>query len=67
MLTKITATLNNSIKYSLTALVPTQILYRFKIREALDLLRLEEPKAKAIAENDINIVTAYPITRARAR
>ena len=67
MLTKMTAALNNSIKYSLTALAPTQILYKFKTREALDLLRLEEPKAKAIAENDVNIITTYPITTARAR
>ena len=63
MLTKMT----NLIKYSSTALAPTQILYGFKTREAPGLLRLEEPEAKAMAENDVNIITAYPITRARAR
>ena len=67
MLTKKTAALNNLIKYSSTALAPTQILYGFKTREALDLLRLEEPEAKAMAKNDVNMITAYPITRARAR
>ena len=67
MLAKMIAALNNSIKYLSTALAPTQILYKFKIREALDLLRLEEPEAKAIVENDVNVITAHPVTRARAR
>ena len=35
------ASLNNFTKYSSISLISTQILYSFRIREALDLLRIE--------------------------
>ena len=34
-------TLNKSISYSLISLVLNQIIYRFKTREVLDLIRLD--------------------------
>ena len=40
MLSKILALLNNFIKYSSTILISTKIIYEFKIREALNLLRV---------------------------
>lgn len=36
-----TATLNNSSKYSSTRLAPTEVLFGFKNKELLDLLRIE--------------------------
>lgn len=36
-----TATLNNSTKYSSTRLAPNEVIYGFKIKEPLDLLRIE--------------------------
>ena len=50
------AALNNSIKYSFTIRAPTQILYEFRIREALDLLRIEDSEVTAFTT-----VTAYSI------
>ena len=43
VLPRMSAALNNSIKYSSTAQAPTQVLYGFRTREALDLLRIEDP------------------------
>ena len=56
------AVLNNSIKYSSTTKAPTQVLYRFRTREALDLLRIND-------SNDSTLVTvvAFPVTRSAAR
>ena len=33
--------LNNSIKYSFTYLISTEILYEFKIKKLLNLIRIE--------------------------
>lgn len=41
MLPLMTVTLNNSIKYSLTRLALNEVIYGFKIKELLDLLRIE--------------------------
>ena len=70
------ASLNNSTKYSSTAKAPTQILYGFRTREALDLLRLDDPDAattpaeantdevdNAKPEANIETVNAHPVTR----
>ena len=68
VLSRMSALLNNSIKYSSTALAPTQIIYGFKTREALDLLRIDVPTADADHVNDaatVNSTTAaaYPVAR----
>lgn len=47
ILPRMSAALNNSIKYSSTVRAPTQVLYGFRTREALDLLRIEDPDAVA--------------------
>lgn len=44
---KMSASLNNSTKYSSTNLSPTQVLYGFKTREALDLLRVDDNRPPA--------------------
>ena len=41
MLSQLTVILNNFIKYSLTHLAPTEVLYGFKIKESLNLLSIE--------------------------
>ena len=68
--------LNNSTKYSSTTKAPTQILYSFRTREALDLLRLNDPDTtitpaeantnevdNATPEVNIKTINAYPVTR----
>ena len=73
VLAKMSAALNNSIKYSSTAQAPTQILYGFKTREALDLLRIEDPDsatqapAPPLRAVSAPAVAAYPITRSATR
>ena len=42
VLPRMSASLNNSTKYSSTAQSPTQVLYGFRTREALDLLRFDD-------------------------
>ena len=46
VLSRISAALNNSIKYSSTSQSPTQVLYDFRTREALDLLRIDDLDAE---------------------
>lgn len=46
------AAFNNSVKYSSTILAPTQILYDFRTREALDLLRLDDPNLDLLRLDD---------------
>ena len=38
---QLSAALNNSTKYSSTRLAPTEVLYKFKVKEPLDLLNIE--------------------------
>ena len=40
MLSRISISLNNFLKYNSISLTSTQIIYEFKIREALNLLRI---------------------------
>ena len=49
------ASLNNFIKYSSTTLISTQIIYEFKTRKALDLLRVD---VSVVATNNANDVFA---------
>ena len=51
MLSKILVVLNNSIIYSSTTLALNQIVYNFKIKKALDLIRLNK-----IVTNDNAII-----------
>lgn len=57
-----TAALNNSTKYSSTVCAPTQVLYSFQTREALDLLRIDNHDAtpEHAAEPDENDNAAEP-------
>ena len=70
------ASLNNSTKYSSTTKALTQILYSFRTREALDLLRLDDPNTtitpaeantnevdNATPEANIKTINVYPIIR----
>ena len=41
LLPRMSSSLNNSTKYSSTNQTPTQVLYSFRIREALDFMRLD--------------------------
>ena len=43
VLPRMSAALNNSTKYSSTNRTPTQLIYGFRTREALDLLRIDDP------------------------
>ena len=76
------AALNNSIKYSSTSLAPTQVIYGFRTREALNLLRSEDyitpnkDSSQAIRpdnaaarpdKNSQSHISAYPITRSATR
>lgn len=66
VLPRISASLNNFTKYSLTSLASTQIIYGFKTREALDLLRIEDPDVDSRADDisaNTPTVIAYSITR----
>ncbi len=74
VLPRMSAALNNSTKYSSTIRAPTQVLYGFRTREALDLLRIEDPdSATPAAPQDENptearlSLPAYPaVTRSAA-
>ena len=70
------ASLNNSIKYSSTTKALTQILYSFRTREVLNLLRLNDPNTTItpakVNTNEVDNITpkvniktinVYPITR----
>ena len=66
VLHRMSAALNNSTKYSSTALAPTQVLYGFRTREALDLLRIEDPDAQVPATTiAANPITTRSVTRAQ--
>ena len=83
VLPRIPAALNNSIKYSSTSLAPTQIMYGFRTREALDLLRADnkvpdEDESRAARpddhvssqrpdENSQSPVATHPVTRSATR
>ena len=63
------AALNNSTKYSSTALALTQVMYGFRTREALDLLRskyneIDLPDAQS---SDKSAVAAHPVIRSAIR
>ncbi len=68
VLSRMSAALNNSVKYSSTTQTPTQVLYGFRTREALDLLRIDDPGAvetsQATPETE---AAAFPVTRSAAR
>lgn len=55
VLGRMSAALNNSVKYSSTAQAPTQVLYGFKTREALDLLRIEDPDSTTQANPHVGV------------
>ena len=66
MLLKMLALLNNFIKYSSTTLISTQIIYEFKTRKTLDLLRVDVSIAATNNANDVPaanfaVVTAYSV------
>ena len=77
MLLRLSAILNNSIKYSSIALAPIEVLYRFYIRELLDFLRIEDldtsqdPTIITLNQSEQDLLTAiivvYPITRNTTR
>ena len=74
MLPRMSAALNNSTKYSSTNRTPTQVLYGFRTREALDLLRIEDPDdGRTITPGGSHTQApdaqpvAYPVTRNAAR
>ena len=52
VLPRMSSALNNSTNYSSTSLAPNQILYGFKTREALDLMRIEDPDDTPVSAND---------------
>ena len=65
VLHRMTASLNNLTKYSSTSLAPNQILYGFRTREALDLLRIEDPDKPDESLSDQSedtTVAAHPVT-----
>lgn len=45
-------TLNNSTKYSLTRLALNEVIYGFKIKESLDLLRIEGLNLEDLSEEE---------------
>ncbi len=57
VLLRMTAALNNSTKYSSTNKTPTEIMYGFRTREALDLLKPDTCTAQAAA---FPTITALP-------
>lgn len=57
---RMSASLNNSTKYSSTSRTPTHVMYGFKTREALDLLRIEDPDAAVSCSNDVLVSPAHP-------
>ena len=52
MLTRILVALNNSTSYSLTFIL-NQVIYSFKTRKLLDLLRIENPNKALLAPNSV--------------
>ena len=71
VLPAMSAALNNSTKYSSTNLAPNQVIFSFKTKEALDLMRLdEEPGATPATEsNEANkdLVVANPVSTSQPR
>jgi len=65
VLARMPSALNNSTKYSTTNRTPTQIMYGFRTREALDLLRIDDPSAEGF-DNIKDLVThaqpAHPVS-----
>ncbi len=51
VLARLQAALNNSTKYSSTRLSPNQVIFGMRTREAMDLLRVEEPDTERIDSN----------------
>lgn len=47
-----TVILNNSIKYSSTRLALNEVIYGFKIKEPLDLLRIEGLNLEDLSEEE---------------
>lgn len=70
ILARMTASLNNSTKYSSTIKAPTEVIYGFKTREALDLLtpdvQPDTVQADGI-ESLLAVIHAYPVAQAPAR
>ena len=64
VLPQMSAALNNSTKYSSTNLAPNQVIYSFKTREALDLMRLDDDPATV---NDDDLVDVNPATLEQPR
>ena len=64
ILPRMSAALNNSVKYSSTALAPTQVMYGFRTREALDLLRSEDNADPPHSPDESNkdLVAVHPAT-----
>ena len=56
MLLKILTLLNNFIKYNLTILIFTKIIYKLKIRKALNLLRVNVLIVNTNNANDVLVV-----------
>ena len=68
MLSRISIALNNFTKYSFIALASTQIIYGFKTRKALDLLRINVLIADTSNTNNVvtinfTTIAIYLITR----
>ena len=56
VLPRLSASLNNSTKYSSTAKTPTQIMYGFRTREALDFLRIDDPETESrLSDNALGV------------
>ena len=68
ILLRISVALNNSINYSSTAQAPIQVLYGFRIREALDLLRIQDPDDddRGNVDNTNNVDNAGTLPEASA-
>ena len=68
VLPRMSVALNNSTNYSSTAQAPTQVLYGFRIREALDLLRIQDPDDdnRGNVDNPDNVDNAGTLPEASA-
>lgn len=68
---RMTASLNNSTKYSSTSKAPTEVIFGFRTREALDLLKLDyaptpgPPPAQPAPS--VLAIAAYPVRTRQAR
>lgn len=63
VLPRLSASLNNSTKYSSTALAPTQVIHGFRTREPLDFLRLLDPEDSVLpttSGNPAELATENP-------